>query len=89
MPAFVFGGDTWAGKPDELYRVEVFTDEDCLNVVFRGAIVGSPAYAPRPTGPLALPTEVDGITAARSAYLPDGNEPESYTYDGVPVKGTE
>jgi hypothetical protein len=89
MPAFVYGGDTWTGKSEELYRVEVFTDEDCLNVVFRGAIVGSPAYVPRPTGPLALPTDVAGITAARTAFLPDGTEPDSYTYDGVPVKGTE
>ena len=89
MPAFVYGGDTWGGTTDELYRVEVFTDEDCLNVVFRGAIVGSPAYVPRPTGPLALPTDVAGITAARTAFLPDGPEPDSYTHDGVPVKGTE
>jgi hypothetical protein len=89
MPAFVYGGDTWMGKPEELYRVEVFTDEDCLNVVFRGAIVGSPAYVPRPTGPLALPTDVDGITAARTAFLPSGTEPDSYTYDGISVKGTE
>jgi hypothetical protein len=89
MPAFVYGGDTWMGKPEELYRVEVFTDEDCLNVVFRGAIVGSPAYVPRPTGPLALPTDVDGITAARTAFLPSGTEPDSYTYDGIAVKGTE
>jgi hypothetical protein len=90
MPAFTYSGDTsmW-GTSEELYRVEVFTDEDCINPVFRGAIVGSPAYVPRPTGPLALPTDVAGITAARTAFLPDGTEPDSYTFDGVPVKGTE
>ena len=89
MPAFLYGGNVFGTTTEELYRVEVFTDEDCLNVVFRGAIVGSPAYVPRPTGPLALPTDVAGITAARTAFLPDGPEPDSYTYDGVPVKGTE
>jgi hypothetical protein len=90
MPAFTYSGNSsiWA-TPEELYRVEVFTDEDCLNVVFRGAIVGSPAYAPRPTGPLALPTDVAGITAARSAFLPGGSEPDSYTYDGIVVKSNE
>ena len=43
---------------EELYRVEVFTDEDCLNTVFRGAMTGAPAYVPRATGPLgaARPT---------------------------------
>ncbi len=90
MPAFVYGGDTsiW-NTQHELYRVEVFTDEDCLNAVFRGAITGAPAYAPRPTGPLALPTDVSGITGARNAWLPDGTEPPSYSYDYVEVKSNE
>ena len=67
-PAFVFGGDSGGaldyngGAPAELFRVYVATDEDCVNIVYRGAIVGSPAYAPRTTGPLALP---DGHTRSR------------------------
>ena len=90
MPAFTYSGNTaLSGTADELYRVEVFTDEDCLNVVFRGALVGSPAYVPRPTGPLALPTDVGGITAARSTFLPGGAEPDSYTFDGIVVKSNE
>ncbi len=90
MPAFVYGGNTsiW-NTTQELYRVEVFTDEDCLNTVFRGAITGAPAYVPRPTGPLGLPTDVTSITAARSVFLPDGTEPDSYTYDYISVKGNE
>ena len=61
MPAFVYRGNTsiW-NTTHELYRVEVFTDEDCLNTVFIGAITGAPAYVPRPTGPLGLPTDVPG-----------------------------
>ena len=35
------------GAPAELFRVYIATDEDCVNIVYRGAIVGSPAYAPR------------------------------------------
>lgn len=90
MPAFVYRGNTsiW-NTTQELYRVEVFTDEDCLNTVFRGAITGAPAYVPRPTGPLGLPTDVTSITAARSTFLPDGTEPDSYTNDYISVKGNE
>jgi hypothetical protein len=90
MPAFVYRGNTsiW-NTTQELYRVEVFTDEDCLNTVFRGAITGAPAYVPRPTGPLGLPTDVTSITAARSVFLPDGTEPDSYTNDYISVKGNE
>ena len=90
MPAFLYSGNTsiW-NPPHELYRVEVFTDEDCLNPVFRGAITGAPAYVPRPTGPLALPTDISGITGARTAFLPDGTEPPSYSYDYGTVKSNE
>ena len=53
MPAFLFAGN---GDTNEgLHRVYVFSDSDCVNAVFRGAIVGGPAYAPRTSGPLALP----------------------------------
>ena len=60
-PAFIFGTDTVAGLDRgflypavKLYRVYVFTDKDCVNQVFRGAIVGGPAYSPRTSGPLLL-----------------------------------
>ena len=39
-----------------LYRVYVFTDDHCVNQVFTGSIVGSPAFAPRSQGgPFGLP----------------------------------
>jgi hypothetical protein len=39
-----------------LYRVYVFTDDHCVNQVFTGSIVGSPAFAPRTIGgPITLP----------------------------------
>jgi len=90
MPGFLYSGDTsiW-GTDEELYRVEVFSDEDCLNPVFRGAIVGSPAYVPRESGPLALPTDVNGVLQARTSFLPSGAEPDSKTADDEVVKTDE
>src|SRR4029453_17243506 len=73
----------------ELYRVLVSTDEDCLNTIFRGAIVGSPAYVPREVGPLGMPTDTTSMLAARSAFLSFGQEPESKTAEGINVKTNE
>ena len=48
MPAFVWtGNEALSGTPAGLFRVEVFTDSSCLNRVWTGAAVPSPAYAPR------------------------------------------
>jgi hypothetical protein len=90
MPAFVYQGNRsiW-NTTNELYRVDVFTDEDCLNAVFRGAITGAPAYVPRPTGPLGLPTDTTGVAAARSVYLSEGTEPDSFTFEHIQVKTNE
>jgi hypothetical protein len=56
-PGFVFTGNATAAGlagPHPLFRVYVATDSQCVNIVFTGSIVGSPAYAPRTSGPLAL-----------------------------------
>jgi hypothetical protein len=83
MPAFLWSGNqTAAGDATELYRVEIFTDRQCLNRVYTSAVVGGPAWAPRLNGPLSLPTDNATLTAARSGYLGDGKESSSYTYDG-------
>lgn len=89
-PAFIYRGNTsmW-NTPAELYRVEVFTDEDCINPVFIGALTGAPAYVPRSIGPLGLPTDVLGVADARTIFLKNGNEPTSITADGVEVKTNE
>ncbi|HSC73149.1 MAG TPA: hypothetical protein VLB89_03205 [Gaiellaceae bacterium] len=90
MPAFTFTGDTALdGKKAELFRVYVFTDRQCLNRVYTSAIVGGPAYAPRPYGPLALPSSPASLPAARANYLRDGSEPDSFAFDGLQVKSTE
>jgi hypothetical protein len=90
MPAFTFTGDqALDGTSAELFRIYVFTDKQCLNRVFASAVVGGPAYAPRPFGPLALPAQPLSLPAARASYLGDGSEPDSYGYDGLKVQSTE
>jgi hypothetical protein len=89
-PAFVFGGNQPAvGAPAELYRIQVFTDKRCINRVYTSAIVGSPAYAPRTSGPLSLPRTGIAITTARSSYLADGDEGPSFAFDGETVVANE
>jgi hypothetical protein len=89
MPAFAFNGDTgFDGRRTELYRVYVATDRDCVNVVFRGAIVGSPAYAPRWNGTLALPGDVSEL-ADRTKFLQPGAEGLTSMADGTPVVANE
>src|SRR5919198_754652 len=90
MPAFTFSGDTALdGTKAELFRVYVFTDRECLNVVYKSAIIGGPAYAPRPYGPPALPPNPTAPPSARGSYLPGGGEPDSFMFDGAQVKTTE
>ena len=91
MPGFLFTGDqAMDGTSAELFRVYVSTDAQCLNTVFVGAVVGGPAYAPRPYGPLPLPDSPATIPAARSAFFSnDGPEPQGYMFDGSKVSTTE
>jgi hypothetical protein len=89
-PGFVFTGNTsLEGKPGELYRVYVFSDSDCVNVVFKGALVGSPAYAPRMTGPLNLPGLTNQLFFAPQQYLADGVEGKTFMRDSSPIQTTE
>jgi uncharacterized membrane protein YgcG len=90
MPAFLWTGNTGLdGQPSELFRIEVFTDKQCINRVFTGAVTGAPAYAPRPFGPLSLPGSASGIATARAAYLADGTEPAGLGVDGDTLSTTE
>ena len=67
MPAFTFSGDQAIdGTSAELFRIYVFTDRQCLNRVFTSAVIGGPAYAPRPFGPLALPAAAQRPPARRA-----------------------
>src|SRR5918994_2844695 len=91
MPAFVSSGN-WGftgTAAAEFYRVYVFTDEDCINRVYSGAIVGSPAYAPRPFGSLSLPKDTAALAALRNTYLGDGDQGTTYAEDGEPITPNE
>jgi hypothetical protein len=89
-PGFSFSGDTATnGLTGRLFRVYVATDRQCVNVVFKGAVVGSPAYAPRTSGPLALPTSTTGVATAEASYLADGKEAGTFTADYQAVATTE
>ena len=74
-------GFAWTASPpvisqgvdpgSSLYRVYIFTDSHCVNRVFTGSIVGSPAFAPRTIGgPMALPGTTSVLTLAESAPEP-------------------
>ncbi len=88
-PGFAFGGDSGGpldaagGAPAELFRLYIATDKDCVNIVFRGAIVGSPAYAPRMTGALVLPSDTAAILIARTTTLDHGAEGQTAMLDGT------
>ena len=89
-PAFLWSGNqTTYGATADLFRVDVFTDKQCLNLVYTSAVVGSPAWAPRLDGTLALPTDGPGLTSARASYLGDGSESNSYTFDGQKLTPAE
>ena len=81
-PAFSFSGNTpLTGTAARLYRVYVATDQQCVNIVFTGAVVGSPAYAPRTSGPLGLPASSTAVTTAEGAFLADGAQGGTYSAD--------
>jgi hypothetical protein len=94
-PAFAFAGNQVTanpdipGKPAALYRVYVFSDSDCVNVVFKGALVGSPAYAPRMTGPLQFPTQRETLLSSSQGYLGDGLEGKTFMADSSTIVTTE
>jgi hypothetical protein len=82
MPGLTFSGDTGLdGQQHDLFRVYAATDRDCVNIVFRGSVVGSPAFAPRTTGPLALPADPTPFqTAAPKSKVPADGTSEGPTY---------
>src|SRR6266540_4967833 len=99
MPVFLFSGDQALGGDSactstlaprcELFRVYIFSDSDCVNVVYKGALVGSPAYAPRITGPLQIPGDTKKLASARLKNLSDGAEGKTFSGDGVKITTTE
>ncbi|HUG64122.1 MAG TPA: hypothetical protein VMK83_02795 [Gaiellaceae bacterium] len=92
MPAMTFGGDTGLdGREYRLFRAYAFTDRDCVNAVFRGSVVGGPAFAPRVSGPLKLPSSQEELDVALAGALPSAKSESAKTYmaDGTPVTASE
>jgi hypothetical protein len=73
-----------------LYRVYIFTDDHCVNQVFAGSVVGSPAFAPRVIGgPMALPSSQKILAEWNSGLTVSGDEGHSFDATGKPVKPNE
>jgi hypothetical protein len=92
MPAMTFTGDVGTdGHEYRLFRTYAFTDRDCVNAVFRGSVVGGPAFAPRVSGPLKLPATQEELDVALAGLLPNAKEETAKTYmaDGTPVLASE
>ena len=88
MPAFLFAGN--GNTTTSLHRVYVFSDKSCVNVVYKGAVVGGPAYAPRTSGPLDLPKTDKEWFKAQVTVLKDGSEGEDvYAADTIRVRTSE
>jgi hypothetical protein len=92
MPALTFAGnEDLNGQEWPLFRVYAFTDRDCVNVVFRGSVVGGPAFAPRTSGPVKLPTSSDELDLASVSALPSADKETAKTFmaDGSEVTSSE
>ena len=89
----LYGDCPGLGVDCPMFHVYVFTDEDCSNRVHVSDMVGSPAYVPRLSGPLALPADPAKLLAASSVYLADAPEEGASVYDAggdiVKAAGTE
>jgi hypothetical protein len=74
-----------------LYRVYVFTDDHCVNQVFAGSVVGSPAFAPRVIGgPQSLPQSEKILRQWMGGMIMTGaDEGHSFDATGKAVKSNE
>jgi hypothetical protein len=90
MPGFDWSGSlALYGTSFELYRTYVFSDGDCVDPVFVGSVVGSPAWAPRLSGALVLPRNADDLAKARAGILADGDQGETFNSTLQPVTSNE
>jgi len=91
MPALTFSGSSIGGRSYQLWRMYAATDRDCVNVVFTGAVIGGPAYAPRTSGPLKLPASDTDLQLALTDFLPSAATESDNTFsaDGGKVVTSE
>jgi hypothetical protein len=92
MPALTFTGDQGLdGNDYRLFRIYAATDRECVNVVFRGSVIGGPAFAPRINGPLVLPGTDTDLEFATVGLLPSGFDEKAKTFaaDTTALRATE
>ena len=92
MPGLTITGDRGLdGREYRLFRFYAATDRDCVNIVFKGSVVGSPAFAPRVNGPLELPMTQDELDRALVAVVPTGEseKAKTFTLDTYPIVANE
>ncbi len=74
----------------QLYRVYISTDVDCVNIVYRGSVVGSPAWAPRTTAGLVLPSNTTEMGVAAGGWIvSDGKNGKTFAIDDATVTENE
>jgi hypothetical protein len=102
MPSLSYSGNLalrdefQPGTPRELYRTYISTDVDCVNIVYKGSIVGSPAWAPRTTGALVLPATLEELEKIQgNAQTPgkwlvsDGKQGQTFSVDNAKIQENE
>ena len=90
QPALSYTGTSVGGRAYGLFRTYISTDRDCVNVVFTSPVTGGPAYAPRTTGPLVLPTDDTTFAAGQTSFLKDGaKEGPTFGADGATLVTNE
>lgn len=93
MPAFTWTGDQ-VTLPNgslvtaSLFRVEIYSDRECQNLIYAGPIVGGLSWAPRPFGSMTLP-DPSNFASASSSYPTVGQQGLSQTYDGTAIGNAE
>ena len=90
MPGFSWSGVS-DGSGTDLYRAYVFSDDKCVDPVLTGSIVGSPAWVPRSSGALVLPTSVDDLAKTLSGELlpKDGDQADTLDRSGHVLAANE
>jgi hypothetical protein len=94
MPGFAWQGTNGKGPEaigDQLWRVYVFSDKRCVNQVMVGSLTGEPAWAPRATQALAMPSTVKAVddTESQGKILKYGSEGNTFMADLSPVTASE
>ena len=94
MPGLAFNGNQGLnGAPMTLYRAYAATDRDCVNIVYKGSIVGSPAFAPRTSGPLRFEDDVWAASQQVRGFphaVPDGTPlAREWSNDWRPIVSNE